>query len=149
MRQADGLADLPGAESNRSPAPGPRRNGAARAGRRENLYFEQGEVPPLFLSREDLPLDRHDLGDDLLDLHFLQFLWQLDTIGDGGQGGFHIGVTNKAGDVQLVTCLDALAARDGLRKYRVHEVTGAIGTDGEEGGTAHFAVRPGLQQFSI
>ena len=51
-------------------------NGAARAGRRENLRFEQGEVPPLFLGREALPLDRHDLGDDLLDSHLLQLLWQ-------------------------------------------------------------------------
>jgi hypothetical protein len=105
LRQADGLAELPGPESNRSPAPGPRRNGAARAGRRENLRLEQGEVPPLFLGREDLPLDCHDLGDDLLHSHLLHILWQLHLFGESGQGRFPIGVADKAGDVQLVACL--------------------------------------------
>src|SRR5450759_773567 len=86
----------------------------------------QAEVPPLLFGRgrfmvssrdarrcrraaanryswgNDLPLDRHHLGNDLLYFCFLQLLGELDAPGDGTQGGLPVGVADEARDMKIV-----------------------------------------------
>ena len=48
---------------------------------------------------DDLPIDCHHFGDDLPYSGFLQLVGEFDSLGDGSQGNFPVGIADKAGDV--------------------------------------------------